>query len=259
MKNQGGFKMKYSAFALPLALLVSQPAIAAKLYVDVSPNGKQVARYEGGVRAIASSLDKSSIRFVPSELPVKKRGQIQVVVMNHDMTPFNFGPENVRAHLADGTVVPIITYDQLRREEKKRQTWAAIAAGLGAVGNAMSAANAGHYSGHSFSSGRVGSTSYSGRTSFSGYNAGVAHLAQANASMQNQMMFSQMSENNAARMNALKENIRTTTVDPENMVGGAIVFEIPKASRSSKAPIPVKFSVDAGGETHVFDVVLARK
>jgi hypothetical protein len=131
--------MKIRAFVLPLALLISQPAIAAKMYVGVTPNGKQVERYEGGVRAIASSMDKSSIRFVPSELPVKKRGEIQLVIMNHDMAAFNFGPENVRAHLADGTVVPIITYEQLRREEKKRQTWAAIAAGLGAVANSMSA------------------------------------------------------------------------------------------------------------------------
>jgi hypothetical protein len=179
--------------------------------------------------------------------------------MNHDVTGFNFGPENVRAQLADGTVVPIITYDQLRREEKKRQTWAAIAAGLGAVGNAMSAANAGYYSGHSYSSGRVGSTTYSGRTTYSGYNAGVAHIAQANASMQNQMMFAQMSENNSARMNALKDNIRTTTIDPNDLAGGAIVFELPKGRRSSKTPIPVKFSIEAGGETRVFDVVLTQR
>jgi hypothetical protein len=49
--------------------------------------------------------------------------------------------------------------------------------------------------------------------------------------MQNQMMFSQLSQNNAARMNALKDNIRTTTVDPDNYVGGAIIFEIPKSGR----------------------------
>jgi len=229
------------------------------LYVGVTPTGSQVERYEAGVRAIASSMDKSSIRFVPSETPVKKRGAIQLVVMNHDKSAFNFGPENVRAQLTDGTVVPIITYEQLRREEKKRQTWAAIAAGLGAVANSMSAANAGYYSGHSYSHGRVGSTSFSGSSSYSGYNSGVAYAAQANASMQNQMMFSQMSQNNAARMNALKENIRTTTVDSENLIGGAIIFEIPKSGRSSKVPVPVKFSIDAGGETHVFNVVLARK
>lgn len=252
--------MNYRSIALPLALsLVATPVSAAKMYIGVKPNGSQVERFEDGVRAIASSMTKSSIRFVPSEVPVKKRGQIQLVVMNHDKAAFNFGPENVRATLVDGTVVPIITYDQLRREEKKRQTWAAIAAGLGAMGNAMSAASAGHYSGNSYSYGRVGSTSYRGTTHFSGYNAGVAHIAQANASMQNQMMFSQLSQNNAARMNALKENIRTTTIDPENLAGGAIVFEMPKGVKLPKGQVPIKFLVEAGGETHSFDVILAAK
>jgi hypothetical protein len=251
--------MKYRVLALSLAFMASQSASAAKLYIGVVPNGSQVERYESGVRAIASSMNKSSVRFVPSETPVKKRGEIQLVIMNHDKAPFNFGPENVHATLVDGTVVPIITYDQLRKEEKKRQTWAAVAAGLGAMSNAMSAANAGHYSGRSYSYGRVGSTSYSGSTHFSGYNAGVANIAHANASMQNQMMFSQLSQNNAARMNALKENIRTTTIDPEDLTGGAIVFEIPKANRSAKGQIPMKFTVEAGGEIHTFDVTLTAK
>lgn len=251
--------MNYRMIALPLALMLTSPASAEKLYIGVKPSGSQVERFEGGIRAIASSLTSSSVRFVPSEVPVKKRGQIQLVVMNHNKTPFNFGPENVHATLVDGTVVPIITYDQLRREEKKRQTWAAIATGLGAMGNAMSVANAGHYSGNAYSYGRVGSTSYSGTTHFSGYNAGVANIAQANASMQNQMMFSQLSQNNAARMNALKENIRTTTIDPEDIAGGAIVFEMPKGVKLPKGQVPLKFSVDAGGETHSFDVYLAAK
>lgn len=220
------------AITLPLALLIACPANAAKLYIGVTPKANQVERFESGVRAIASSMDRSSIRFVPSESPVKKRGEVQLIIMNHNNQAFNFGPENVSAKLADGSTVPIIGYDQLVREEKKRQTWAAVAAGLGAVGNAMSAANAGYYRGNSFTQGRVGSTSFSGTTTYSGYNSGVAQIAQANATTQNQLMFAQMSQNNASRMNALKDNIRTTTIDPENLIGGIVMFELPKASRS---------------------------
>jgi roadblock/LC7 domain-containing protein len=43
----------------------------------------------------------------------------------------------------------VITYEELVSEEKTRQTFAAIGAGLAAAGNSMSAAHAGYYNANS--------------------------------------------------------------------------------------------------------------
>ena len=133
--------------ATVLAGCIAQPAVAAKFAMHLRPAAGQVARVEQGVAALDSQSETLSVRLIQHEGDVKKRGSIQLLVMNHGARPFNFGPENVTAKLADGTPVAIISYEQLVKEEKKRQMWAAVAAGLAAAGNSMSAANAGYVSG----------------------------------------------------------------------------------------------------------------
>jgi hypothetical protein len=216
---------------------------------------------------VDDSASGSSVRLIQAEGDISKRGSRQVLVMNQAAAPFTFGLENITATLADGTVVPIITYEQLVREEKRRETWAAIAAGLSAAGRSMSAANSGYYSGYGTYSGSTfgtfGSTPYSGTTSgtviVSGYNAGAAQAAQSAANIENQQMFAQMTENNASRMGALKAYMRTTTVDPQQMFGGTVQFELPKQVRSSKQDVPVTFIVTINGEQHRFAAVLKRR
>lgn len=222
---------------------------------------------QSDISAVDDTGASSSVRLVQAEGDLKKRGGIELLVMNHGDKPFNFGPENVTATLADGTPVTIITYEQLVHEEKKRETWRAIAVGLAAAGNSMSAANAGFYSGtatYSGSSfGSFGTTPYSattfGTATYSGYNAGQAQLAQSAANLQNQANFDRMAEQNAANMQALKAYMRTTTVDPQQMFGGSVTFELPKQARDSRVDVPVTFVVTINGEEHKFDAVLRRR
>jgi hypothetical protein len=153
---------------------------------------------------------------------------------------------------ADGAVIPIIAYDQLLREEKNRQTWAAIGAALGAAANGISAANAGYSHGTVSAFGNGGSAF----GTWNSYNGGQAFAAQAIANQQNAAMFSRMAETNADQMEAPQVNLRTTTVDPGASFGGQVMFELPKDMRKKKVDYPVVLAVKFGEEVHTFNAVL---
>lgn len=259
--------MRRVLFGAIVLALGSSPAIAAKFRMQLTPEGEQTARMEAGVAAVDDTMPRSTVRLIQAEGDLKKRGSIQLLLMNHGDKPFNFGPENVSAKLVDGTPVTIITYEQLVREEKRRQTWAAIAAGLAAAGNSMNAANSGYYSGTATYSGSTygsfGSTSYHansfGTATVSGYDYGRAQAAQSAANAQNQATFARMAEQNAARMDALKAYMRTTTVDPLQMFGGTVMFELPKSVHRGKGDVPMTFIVSVDGEAHEFAATLKRR
>jgi len=258
--------MKKYVLAASVAALASTPALATKFQMQVAPAGQQVSRMEEGVAAVDDAMQSSSVRLVQADGDFKKRASIGVVVMNNGSAPFNFGPENVTATLADGTPVPIITYEQLAHEERRRETWAAIAAGLGALGNSMSAASSGwysgtaHYSGSTF--GSFGSTPYSattyGTATVTGYSAAQAQVAQSVANQENEANFERMAAQNAANKKALSGYMRTTTVDPQQMFGGSILFDVPKAAFQAKGDVPVTFVVTVSGEQHKFNAVFHR-
>lgn len=246
---------------------VAAPATAAKFTMQLNPSSEQVSRIQSGVAAVDSSTAGSSVRLIQAEGDLKKRGSIQLLLMNQSDRPFNFGPENVTATLSDGTPVSIISYERLVKEEKRRQTWAAIAAGLAAAGNSMSAANSGHYSGTATYSGSTfgtfGSTPYNsttfGTATISGYNYGQAQAAQSVANLQNQQNFARMAEQNTANMQALKAYLRTTTVDPQQMFGGSVMFELPKSVPKMSGDVPISFVVTIDGQQHRFDALLRRR
>lgn len=248
-------------------LAIASPATAAKFTMQLIAAPEQQSRMQDGIAAVDNSSAGSSVRLIQAEGDLKKRGSVAVLVMNQTDKPFNFSPENVTATLADGTPVEIITYERLVREEKKRQTWAAVAAGLAAAGNSMNAANSGYYSGTATYSGSTfgtfGRTPYnsysSGTASISGYNSGQAQLAQSAANAQNQANFARMAEQNASSMQALKAYMRTTTVDPEQMFGGTVMFELPKTVHKGTGDVPMHFSVTINGEAHKFNAVLKRR
>lgn len=206
---------------------------------------------DNGIAALDSHLPGSSVRLIQHEGKIKKRGYIQLLVMNSGEAPVNVGPENVLASLADGTAVAIIPYERLLKEEKNRQMWAAIATGLAAASNSMSAANAG------YSSGTI--TSNYGFATYSGYNSGQAFAAQAIANQQNQQLFDGLAARKALGKEALSVNMRTSTVDPNDMFDGTITFELPKEARSSKVDVPVTFLIKIGSDEHRIEALLKKR
>ncbi len=259
--------MKLTHIAAASLLVVATPAIAAKFDLTMQPQPGQSSRMMAGIQAVDDHTELSSVRLIPHEGSVKKRGKIQLIVLNRGQQPFNVGPENVSAKLADGTPVSIIPYERLLKEEKNRKMWRSIGAGLSAMSNSMNANQAGFvsgtatYSGSTF--GSVGGTPF-GSTTFgtatvSGYDQGRANVAQAIADQQNDQIFANLAQQNAAGQDALQGNVRTTTVDPEAIFDGEVVFELPKASRSAKTDQQVTFIVTVGGEEHRFQGVLKRQ
>jgi hypothetical protein len=250
-----------------VVLVLASPVAASKFSMQLNPSSQQASRMQSGVAAVDDSAPSSSVRLIQAQGDLKKRGSIEILVMNQGEKPFDFGTENVTARLADGTPVSIITYEQLVHEEKKRETWRAIAVGLAAMGNSMSAASSGYYSASGTYSGSTygtfGSTPYrsssSGTVSISGYDYGQAQAAQSRANAQNSASFARLAEENAANMGALQAYMRTTTVDPEQMFGGSVIFELPKAAQRSKVDVPMIFIVTTNGEEHRFEALLKRR
>ena len=252
--------MKAKHLAAFAALIAASPSLAAKFNVDFAPSANQAHRMNSGVAAIESGAPGSKVRIVAPEEPVKKRGTLQVVVFNSSTAPFDIGSESISARLADGTVVRIISPQELQHEAKHRAMWRGIAAGLAAAGGGAGTANSGwsnstvNYTGNS--SGTYGSSYTSGTALVSTYNPAQAQAAQSLANLQNQQTFDRMSAINSSEREALKANLQTTTVDPGNMAGGTVTFELPPAARDAKGAVSVNFIIHAGADEHVIAATL---
>jgi hypothetical protein len=251
-----------------LVLIGSQGLYAAApaktLYLDLTVAGEhQRSRMDAGVEAIDSSYAHSSIRIQEDENKVSKRGQFSISAFNASNTPSNFGTENITIAFGDGAPVAAISYDRLLKEEKNRQMWAAIATGLSAVGNSLSASQAGYSSGSASYSGttygRYGTSNSYGTASYSGYNGAAAYAAQADANAQNEAMFDRLASSNAANREALKANLRTNTIDPGTGFGGMVTFELTPEARKLKGPVAVHITVDFAGDKHEFLGQLVRR
>lgn len=255
----------YASFIVGLAAFSFSGLASAKAtYLDLYAQGdRQRARMDSGVEAVDSALPNSSVRVVESEEKVSKRGQFSVAVFNASGAPINFGTENVTVAVGNSPPMPTVTYERLVKEEKNRMMWAAVAAGLNAASNNIAASQAGYssgtvaYSGATY--GRYGTVNSYGTGSYSGYNAGAAYAAQATANTQNEQIFGRLAAESAASLQALKANLRTTTIDPGSSFGGLIMFDIPPKARKPAEPIPIRIIVEIAGEKHEMVGRLVRK
>lgn len=251
-----------------MALLLAGPASAAKYVLQPVPADDQQTTMDAGVAAIQSNQSRSAIRVRGSSETFSERATLQVIAMNGDEKPFNFGTENVTASLPNGEVLHVLTVRELHREERRRMAWAALAAGLAAAGNNIRAANAGYSNSYgTFNTntyGQVGSTPFYGnsftRGSVTTYNAGQAYAAQSLANRQNAQIFANLANQKAAGLQEIKDVIATTTIAPGGAYGGLLQFDIPGKIRTlaKKTPVRIKLSFQAAGETHQIQMELVR-
>lgn len=244
--------MKHFAVAAAAIAAVVGTPVSAKAVLDLRAAEGQQSRMENGVEAINSDMPHSSVRIFEVEEKVGKRGTIQIVVLNASDQPTNLGSENVDMRSDSGTAIETISYERLVKEEKHRQMWAAIGAAMGAAANNINAANAGNTYGtvNTYGSG------YSSQSTFTAYNPGQTYAAQSLANAQNQQTFDRLGATSAAAMEALKANLRTTTIDPGRSFGGQVMYELPKDLRSAKGDVPLLIRVKVAGDEHVFHGVL---
>lgn len=245
---------------------IASPASAASYVLDLKASGEQVSRFDDGREVLDNSAPQSTVRILePLEAQPKQSG-LAIFVLNTGSAPFNFGPENITIKLSTGATVAMLSYQELLKQQKRREAWQAIGASLAAAGRNMQASQAGYsygtatYSGNTY--GSFGSTPFSANTfgtaTYSGYNASAASAAQANANAINQQELQALQLRQAAARADLAQVMKTTTVQPGQVFGGTLQYVVPPAVRSSKAPIPVTLEVRVGDEVHTFEGTLSK-
>lgn len=175
----------------------------------------------------------------------------------------NFGTENIAARSRDDSYVHVYSYAELLDEERSRQAWAAVAAGLAAASNSMQAANAGYstsygsYAGNTY--GTYGGSPYSATSYGSGYvttyDPAKAQAAQALANQQNAVNLQNMQAINAANEQELQNILKITTLSPGQSHAGTVVVDLPKNSQDGIKQVTLQVTV--GDDEHIFDVELS--
>ena len=225
--------------------------------VSVVPTEGIETFFSGGNSCGAVHLDRGEeaiVRVAICAQPVDtKRARLNVGVWNDSPHPVTLIDTGITASMADRPL-RMIRYAELVAEEKNRQMWAAIGAGLAAGASAYNASQAGYsttsgtvsgsYSGYGARSGYERGTlsgSYSERT----YDAGAASRAQAHSNAQNLQMFDRLRAD-AANNSATIEDIalRSETVEPGGNIFSALFFELPPKSGDGGQAVQVKVAVD---------------
>src|SRR5262245_57260970 len=186
-----GALMKWSVASLLLLLL---SGCASSERISLAAGQSEHSLTGDGLRSLISTR-KQVVMLRPAASTIRRGGRpaFIVAVYNRSKRPAELRVDNIRATSSgltnEATPIHVYSYDELVAEVHRKQTWAAIGAGLAAAGGAMSAANAGYthtygtYNG--YSSGRYSGDlngSYSGTTmgtySATTYDSGRAYAAQ---------------------------------------------------------------------------------
>lgn len=232
-------------------VLLASPAAARGTYLRITPDASQPSRMEDGRRHTDDIGNAATVRFVAPKPANSKRAAFAIFVLNKSDRGIDVGPEAVSATLDDGTQVKILTYADMMREQRRREWWQ----NFGQAMSAMGAANAGYRSGTAtysgYGHGSIGTTPYNsyatGTVTYQGYDP----TAQAAAMAENRRRANELALNQAAARAGIESFLQTTTVDPGQVYGGLIAFDIPRSARGKKV-VPVTFIVNAGGEAHRF-------
>ncbi len=238
------------------ALVAATPSFAVKYTLDLKPAEQQTSRMLRGIETIESKKERSALMIWESRGPTEPRAVFKILVQNFGDRPFNFGPENVRLRLADGSFVNMVTYRQMAAAEEKRaknkRMWAGVAAGL----RGLAASQAGDYDGTAFvNTSRGGSATIM----YSGTDNAASSRAIADADAQTQRDRAMLDAQLAERLMGLEQVVQTTTVDPGMEFGGQIHFSGPKSMEQVKEPYPVTLEIKIGDEVHLISGTLQRQ
>jgi hypothetical protein len=163
---------------------------------------------------------------------------------------------------SDGTPseVVVFSYDDLVQKEKRQQAWGAVAAGLGSVGDSLSATSAGYgntygnYSGSTYSSSGSSYNSY-GNYSSTTYDYGAANAARLAADTKRDAEFSRLASQGSANLASLaRSSLKKQTVPSGRSYGGSVTMKMPKFQASGTLRIDVR----VGSERHSFQFTVEK-
>jgi hypothetical protein len=212
--------------AILCAGLVAWTAIAP------SADSQVMVRYLKGQATFISAEPQSVVQVGVPEHPGAHHLAVMVVALNRSTRPESLGYENVTVRTTSGAPVKLLTYEELQHQARVRAGWA-TAFGVALTGLSMYAAIRGSY--------------YGGYHGYGYYSPVAAQIGVANATAISAATFSSISQQLDATMQRLDgEVLRTTTIDPGDAFGGAVVFDLPP-----KTPIQdLIVTVSYAGETH---------
>lgn len=246
---------RQTASLLACSLLAwAQPAIGRPVAFTIQPGPAQTAIMDQGSQIVRSDLAASTVLMSTPQPAEENRVQITFLFVNKGSYPVNIGPENVF-----GSPITVVTYDQLMAEQRADEKREAFAAALGALGNSLSAsANGGRQYGTQSYGGYVDcgigcNATYRGTGSTQTYNPYLAQQAQQNAQAQNEANFAALRAQNALNRNAIAVNLRTTTVMPNQSLGGTLTFSIPRSMRKSKTSTSFTLTIRIGADVHLLN------
>lgn len=227
------------------ALTLGAPALAGSYRVVLQPVGGKMLVGHAGVQAVDERTAGALVRLITPGNEVKERGTVRVLVRNLGPKPFQFGPDNVRLQLADGTELKPTPLDKFEKGATVVQREMGRAAAIDMqVKNSLSS--------YAQQSGNAGSAT------LGSIQSGPSGAPSApRADLQDLERRSDESSLPGARtMDALYQLLLPETVGPNQVWGGYYVFDLPKDAFNKKADQPLTIIVRTGSEEHRFAATL---
>jgi len=220
------------------ALALSCPAFAGSYRVVLQPMQGKMLVGHAGVQAVDETTAVAHVRLITPGNQVKERGTVRVLVRNLTSGAFQFGPENVRLQLADGTDLKPSPLDQFEKgaELVQREMGHAAAVDM-QIKNSLS----------SYAQQGGGSTLTSTQAGAFAPSANIQDLERRS---------DESDLPGAKTMDALYQLLVPETVGPNQAWGGYYVFDLPKAAFDRRVDQPLTIIVRTGSEEHRFAATL---
>lgn len=250
--------IKQIALFLCVASLASC-ATYSKINCIESADQRMIYR-DGRESTISAKTHIVVIALESSTIQNGTRANFIIAVRNGIDREINFSTENITAKLKSGIPGPdasmkVYSYEELVREEKKRQAWAAFGAALQGMSESMNAANAGYsntygtYSGSAYSN--YGTSAYGyGSYSSTTYDYGAAQAARNAANARSEARLNQIAAEGRANLQSLSSIIlKKQTIFPNDWHGGIVKIQMPQVGDSPNSFI---VDVNVNDELHSF-------
>jgi hypothetical protein len=201
-----------------------------------------------GVQAVDDETNIALVRLISPGAEVAERGTIRILVKNLGTAPFEFGPDQVKLTLADGTILIPSSVEQF---EKGRS----LVEHENRIAGATDLTNRNNLSGLEQQSRGSGPAS-----SLAAQSGGAASAARSSSATLSQEHRSDALLLPGGRtLDAIYQILIAQPVEPNQAWGGYYVFDMPKKVFARRADQPLSISVKTGAEEHRFDAILKWK
>lgn len=225
------------------ALALGAPAAAGSYRIVLHPVGGKMLVGHAGVEAVDETTAGARVRLITPGNEVKNRGTVRVLVRNLGTKAFQFGPDDVRLELTDGTQLKPTPLDKFEKGAELVQREMGHAAAIDMqIKNSLSS-----YAQQSGGGTPLNSMQAGPGGSISAPAADVEDLERRT---------DESDLPGGQTMDALYQLLLPDTVGPNQVWGGYYVFDLPKDVFNREADQPLTVIVRTGAEVHRFTATL---